>query len=172
MDFLELSRERYSVRNFDPRPVGEETLEKILEAGRLAPTAVNAQPQKIYLLKSREALEKLRGVTRMAYNAPVVLMVCYDEKVSWKATPYGDTYDSGEMDASIVTTAMMMQAAELGVGSLWARGFKAGDIEKAFALPENIHLVCLLDLGYPAKEGGPSERHSLRKPLSETVTEL
>jgi len=64
MDFLELARKRYSVRNYSDRPVEEEKLLKILEAGRLAPTAVNYQPQKIFVLKSAEAIEKLRSVTR------------------------------------------------------------------------------------------------------------
>lgn len=172
MNFLELSKERYSVRNFDERPVEPEKLQTILEAGRLAPTATNSQPQRIYVLKSKEALSKVRSVTRMAFNAPVVLMVCYDKNASWKGTYFGDDYDAGEMDASIVTTAMMMQATELGIGSLWARGFKAADIEKAFELPENIKLVCLLDLGYPAADAKPSERHASRLPLEETVTEI
>ena len=172
MNFIELSKARYSVRNFDQRPIESEKLQTILEAGRLAPTATNAQPQRIFVLQSPEMLEKIRSATRMAFNAPVVLMVCYDKTVSWKATRFGEDYDAGEMDASIVTTAMMMQAAELGIGSLWARGFNGPEIAAAFDLPENLHLVCLLDLGYPAADSQPSERHDSRLPLEETVKTL
>lgn len=172
MDFLELSKLRYSVRQFDARPIEEEKLEKILEAGRLAPTATNAQPQKIYVLQSEEAIAKIRATTRMAFNAPVVLMICYDKNISWKANHFADDYDAGEMDGSIIATAMMMQATELGIGTLWARGFHKQDLIDAFALPENIIPVCLLDLGYPAKEAAPSERHFSRKPLEETVIRI
>ena len=176
MDFLKLSEERYSVRKFSDKKVEDEKLEKILQAGRLAPTAKNSQSQRIFVLKSPEALKKINEATPMAFNAPVVLMVCYDENESYKNAadtaykyfPCGQ-YDGGEVDASIVTTAMMFQATELGLGTLWARGFDATKIIDAFDLPKNMHLVCLLDVGYPAADAEPSPRHSDRKPLSETV---
>lgn len=159
MNFMDLMKERYSVRDFSDQPVEEEKLHLILEAGRLAPTAINAQPQRVFVLKSAEALQKAGQVTRMIYNAPVVLLVCYDKSVAWSAAKYGSPeYISGEMDASIVTTAMMMEATELGLGSLWARAFNAEEMAKAFDLPEEIVPVCLLDLGYPR------ERTSERRP--------
>ena len=172
MEFIELMKTRYSVRKFDERPIEEEKLQKILEAGRLAPTGVNAQPQRIFVLKSEDAITKIRRATKMAFNAPVVLLICYDKTVSWKAVNFGEDYDVGEMDASIVTSAMMMQATELGVGSLWVRGYNTQNILNEFPLPENIVPVCLLDLGYPAEDCVPSPRHEQRFPLSETVTEL
>jgi len=176
MDFLKLSEERYSVRKFSDKKVEDEKLEKILQAGRLAPTAKNSQSQRIFVLKSPEALKKINDATPMAFNAPVVLMVCYDENESYKNAndtaynyyPCGQ-YDGGEVDAAIVTTAMMFQATELGLGTLWARGYDAKKIIDAFGLPKNMHLVCLLDVGYPAADAEPSPRHSDRKPLSETV---
>lgn len=171
-----MSKARYSVRKFSDKKVEDEKLEKVLEAGRLAPTAKNSQSQRIFVLKSPEAISKIREATPMAYDAPVVLMVCYDSDESYKNM--GDTaytyypcghYDGGEVDASIVTSAMMFQATELGLGTLWARGFDAAKIIEAFALPKNLHLVCLLDVGYPAADAEPSPRHADRKPLSETV---
>ena len=60
MDFLELAKNRYSERFFDSRPVEQEKLDKILEAGRVVPTACNYQPQKFYLIRSEEGLEKLK----------------------------------------------------------------------------------------------------------------
>ena len=172
MSFLDLSRDRYSVRSFSDRPLEEDKLAKILEAGRLAPTACNRQPQKIFVIRSEKALATLRSVTEMTYHAPVVLLVCYDAERSYRGSAYGDPFDSGMMDASIVTTAMMMEATELGVGTLWARGFSAKAIADAFALPETIRPVCLLDLGYPTPDCRPAGLHTDRRPLSETVTEL
>ena len=110
----------------------------------------------------------------MAYNAPLVLMVCYDKAQSYKNT--ADTryagYDGGEVDAAIVTTAMMMEATELGLGTLWARGFNAQDIYDAFPEIAGLELVCLLDIGYPAPDSVPSPRHGERLPLAETVRTL
>lgn len=174
MDFLQLSKERYSVRSFSDKSVEEEKLNKILEAGRLAPTAKNSQSQKIFVLKSKEALERINAVTPMTYKAPVVLMVCYDKNVSYKnpnETHYVG-YEGGAVDAAIITTAMMMEATDLGLGTLWARGFNAQDIFDAFPEIKGLEVVCLLDIGYPAADAAPSERHTLRKPLSETVVEL
>ena len=172
MNFYELVKERCSVRNFADTQVEEEKLNQILNAGRLAPTAMNEQPQRIFVLKSEEALQKVRKVTRMTYNAPVVLLICYDKNVSWKAHKFGDDYDAGEMNACIVTTTMMMQAAELGIGSLWVRGYCTQDVINAFDLPEHIVPVCMLDLGYPAEGYKPSPMHFSPLPSEVTVREL
>lgn len=170
MNFLELAQKRYSVRNYADKPVEEEKLQKILQAGRLAPTAMNYQPQKIFVLKSEEAMAKLRGATRMAYNAPMAMLICYDRDISWKAHRFGDDYDGGPMDADIVTTMMMFEATQLGLGTLWVRGYRTQDVLDAFPMPENIVPVCILLVGYAA-EDTPLKR-TARKPLSDTVTEL
>ena len=75
MSFMDLAKNRYSCRAFTAQAVEPEKLAQVLEAGRLSPTAINAQPVTVKVIKSPEALEKIRGITRMAYNAPVVLMV-------------------------------------------------------------------------------------------------
>lgn len=169
MDFLELAHKRYSVRNYSDKPVEEDKLNKILEAGRLAPTAVNFQPQKIFVLKSEDAMAKLRSVTRMAYNAPMAMLICYDKDISRKAYRFGDDFDGGPMDVDIVTTMMMLQATELGVGTLWVRGYCTQKLLDTFPMPENIIPVCILLLGYAAEE--PKNR-TFRKPLEDTVVEL
>ena len=161
MDYMTLSQQRYSVRKYLNKPVEEEKLAHILEAGRIAPTAANKQPHKIYLLKSPEAMEKARSFTRMMYNAPMALLVCYDDTLSWKADRFGEPgYDGGEVDAAIVTSAMMMEATELGLGSLWVRGFSAPEAAKVFDLPGNIHPVCFLLLGYAADKSEDSRAHT------------
>ena len=83
-DFLELCKARYSVRSFSDRKVEPEKLEKILEAGRVAPTAVNFQPQVIYVLQSPDAVAKMASVTPYMFHAPQALLVCYDEDICWK----------------------------------------------------------------------------------------
>ena len=122
MDFLEFAKERYSVRSFSQQPIEDEKMQKILQAGQVAPTALNFQPQKIYVLKSEDALEKIRFLTKYAYNAPVVLLVCADERKAWHSR-HDFGFSSGQMDASIVCTHMMLEAWDLGIGSVWVRGF-------------------------------------------------
>lgn len=173
MQFQELAQNRYSCRKFNGQPVENEKLNQVLEAGRIAPTAINAQPVQVKVLKSPEAIAKIRELTRVAYDAPVVLMVCYDEPGCYTAEKYGDSFNSGVMDASIVTTSMMMQATDLGLATLWARGFNASEIEKAFNFPANLKLACLLDVGYADPElGGPSPRHPVRKSMGEFAQEM
>ena len=169
MSFLDLCKQRYSVRKFDSRPVEEEKLSQILEAGRTAPTAANKQPKKIYVLKSEKAREKLASVTRMTYGAPVILLICYDQTISWKSTPdtFGEDYDSGEMDACIVGTQMMYMATELGLGTLWVRGFNTEQVHKLFDLPDNIIVSYFLDIGYPSNSS--VNPHTARKKLEETT---
>ena len=132
---------------------------------------MNFQLQKIYVLKSPEAIGKIRSLTRFAYDAPVVLLVCADKTKVWRS-PSEHGYDTGEMDASIVCTHMMLEAWALGIGSVWVRGFDSQQMAKAFDLPEQVQPICLLPIGYPSDESVPYEEwHSTFRPLSETVEE-
>ena len=125
MEFLELAKKRYSERFFDSRPVEQDKLDKILEAGRIVPTACNYQPQRFYLIRSEDGLEKLKTVTHFHYNVPLMILVCYDSRLVWRNPDdrYYRDYNSGEQDASIAATTMTYEAEELGVHSIWIRGF-------------------------------------------------
>lgn len=114
MNFMELAKARYSVRKYSDKPIEKEKLDLILEAGRIAPTGHNNQPYRVYVLKSPEALEKVRGLTRCAFNAPVVLMVTVRKDEEW-VNPFEHGIRAGEQDASIVATHMMLEAWELGI---------------------------------------------------------
>ena len=171
MEFLKLAEQRYSERAFNKsRVIEEEKLSKILEAGRLAPTACNFQPQKVYVLKTEDSLWKAAKLTH-TYDAPIVLLVCYDLNTVWK-NAREEGYNAGEQDASIVATSMMFEAEDLGIHSIWLRGFNSKLVSEAFELPENIKPVMMLAIGYPSESSTPSPRHSDRKPLADTVEEL
>ena len=103
--FMDLARARFAVREYDQKPVEQEKIDSILEAGRLAPTAKNVQPQHIYVLQSPEAISKINELTRCAYHAPVVFLVCYDTDLAWTK----DGESSGNMDCSIVGTHMNLR---------------------------------------------------------------
>ena len=166
-DFLTLAESRYSVRQYSPRPVEEDVMARILRAGQVAPTAANRQPQRIFVLKSDAALDKVRSVTRFHFNAPMVLLVCSDTSRSYKTM---DGEDSGPVDAAIITTHMMMAAFDEGVGTCWVRGFDANQVASVFDLPRNLRPVAMLPMGYPAEDSHPwPGAHESRLPLEETV---
>ena len=169
MEFLELARNRFSERSFGEKPVEEEKLYKILEAGRIAPTACNNQPQRFYVLKSREALEKAARLT-YTYNAPVVILVCYITDEAWHNP--GDGFCSGDMDASIAASSMMFEAEDLEIHSIWLRGFDAGKVQESFDLPKGTVPSLMLAIGYPGKGSKPHKMHTEREPMEEFVIEL
>ena len=164
MDFLKLCADRYSVRSYTDRQVPDEILMKILEAGRLAPTAKNQQPQRVLVLRSAEALEKLHKHCK-CYDAPTVLVICADTDVACNRPIV--SHSMAEMDASIAATHMMLAAASLGVGSVWMCAFDNDAVAKEFDLPANVKPFLLLPLGYPTEDCQPSPRHTQRMSIDE-----
>jgi len=167
MNFLQLVNERYSVRKFSDKKVEREKLDLILEAGRVAPTADNYQPQRILVIDNEDSLTQLKSCTPYTFNAPLVLLVCYDSTVSWKR-PY-DKVDIGVVDASIVSTHMMLQVTDLGLGSTWIGYFNTDSIKKNFELPEYLVPVALLPIGYPRSNSVPHPLHGKRYDINDTV---
>jgi nitroreductase len=170
LDFINLLKNRYSVRKFSTKEVEEDKIKLILEAGRLAPTACNYQPFKIYILKSKEALEKLQKCKYSYFGETLAFLICSDKEKCWKRQ--FDNKLSGEIDAAIVTTHMMLEVANLGLGSTWIMHFIPEALIKEFNLPTNLEPVSLLVVGYPAIDAQPSIRHNQRKDISELVEYL
>ena len=167
MNFSELAAERFSVRKFLEKPVSQEIIDKILETGQIAPTGCNFQPQRVLVINSEESLMKLKACTRCHFDAPLAMLVCYNKDECW-TRPY-DSTQSGVVDAAIVTTHLMLQAWELGIGSTWVMHFNPFSMRESFEIPENIELVALLVMGYPASDVLPNERHSTKRPVCENV---
>ena len=170
MEFTERVRNRYSCKNFGERKVDPAQLNAILEAGRLAPTAKNFQEQKIYVIQSAEGLAKIDAVTPCRYGATTCLVVAFDRDHVF--TYPGEKRDSGVEDATIVATHLLLAAANAGVDSCWINFFDPDKLAQELGLPENEEILMILDLGYAAEGVQPLPNHSLRKPLSETVSYL
>ena len=165
MDFLKLAKDRYSLRFFDGRPLSDEDITKILTAAKLAPTAKNMQPQKIYVLKSDDALKKLNECTKCGFGCKTAFLICYDKNVSWKRSY--DGADAGFVDTAIIVTHMTLAATSVGAGSTIVMAYNVEKAIKEFALPENIVPVCFLVAGYPSDDAVPNERHEIRKEIDQ-----
>lgn len=170
MDFEKLSAARYSLRKFDARPVEQEKLDLILKAGRNAPTSHNNQPQRIFVIQSPEALEKADACMDCHFPSPVIIAVGYDPKASWHREHDGK--DHGEIAATIAATQMMLQAADLGLGTTYVGMFRPVDLAKTFPEMEGLNMTAILPLGYPAEGAHPAKLHAMRKPMEELVKYL
>lgn len=166
-DFLTLAEERYSVRQFRDEAVEQEAIDRILRAGHVAPTGCNIQPQRIFVIRSGEGMEKLRRCTRCHFGAPSALLVCYNRDECWVRRYDGE--GCGWTDASIVATHMMLEAADIGVGTTWVMHFDPAAVRSEFALPDEVIPVALLVMGYPAEDAAPNPLHDQYRPMEENV---
>ncbi len=170
MEFKEVIRKRYSCKDFSDRPVEQEKLDAVLNAGRLAPTAKNLQEQHVYVVQSKDALAKIDAATPCRYGAPTVLVVAFDQTNVF--TYPGEKRDSGVEDASIVATHMILAAADEGLDSCWINFFDPDKLAATLGLPENEEILMIMDLGYAVDGAGPLPNHDSRKDIGETVSYL
>ena len=171
MSFLELTQKRYSSRRYSNKPIEEEKLNALYEVIRNAPTAKNLQPQRVYVLRSAEALEKAKKATPCVYGAPLIFLICVDLNQVW-SHPARPDVNTADIDGTIVATQLALEAADLGLGSVIVRMFDIAETKKIFGLPENIKPILFLPVGYPDEKDAPSPRHGDKKPLRDTVIEL
>jgi nitroreductase len=167
MDFLKFATERYSVRKFQDKKVEKEVIDKIIACSHVAPTGCNYQPQRILVINSAEALEKLKDCTKCHFNAPLSFLVCYNKDESWVRKYDGAL--SAPVDASIVATHMLLMAHSLGLGACWVMHFNPEKIKQQFNLPQNYVPHALLMLGYPDKDSVPLPLHNEVRPINEVV---
>ena len=167
MTVEEAIKKRDSVRKFSNQKVETKLVEQILEAGRLAPTAKNLQPVKIYVLDSEEAREKLDKATPCRYGAQTTLLVCGNKEEAW--VNEREDYPAAEVDCAIITTHMMLEATSLGVDTIWIRMFNSSVLREEFNISDNLTPVALLNIGYREHDYVSSPLHTMRKSLSDIV---
>ena len=165
MEFNEVIRKRTATRKFSDKKVEENKLNNVLEAGRIAPTAKNIQPIKIYVINSDEGIKKLDEATPCRYGANTVLLVCGDTELAYKK---GD-YSTYEMDACIVATHLMLVATNEGLDNIWVEMFDENVIRDKYNIPSNLKPICLLPIGYKTDDCPLNPLHNKRKELSEIV---
>lgn len=167
MDFIELAKKRCSVRTFTGEKFKNGELDEILEAGRIAPTAKNLQPQRILVTESDEGIEKMAQITNRAANAAAMLLICADKENVF-VNPF-DSRNTCETDTSIVATHMILKAAEMGIGSCWVCMFDRQKARELFNVPDNYSVECIISLGYPTPDFEPTKNHTAYKDINELV---
>ena len=171
MEFSELARRRFSCRNYSDEPVVKELLDKVLEAGRIAPSAVNLQPWHFFVFQDAAALDKIYSCYHREWfrTAPCVIVLCGDHSRSWKRREGKDHLD---IDVAIATDHMTLQATELGLATCWICNFDPEAVRRVLDLPEELEPVVILPLGYPVEQGDPSRHREKRHPLGDMVTRV
>ena len=150
MDFLELTKKRYSVRSYTSQEVEKEKLDYILECARYAPSAVNKQPWQFIVVQSELQKQKLQKVypAKWFVEAPLYIIVCANDSVAW--TRQYDNKNHADIDAAITTEHICLAAAEQGLSA-------------------NIHPVAIIPIGYPVDS---KHNPTARKSIDEIVTIL
>jgi nitroreductase len=167
MEYTDLIRNRESIRSYDPeRPVPKEILDRILDAGRMAPSACNYQPWRFLLVSSPEMLLKVRESYQRDWfrDAPHVLVSVGLKKLAWNRSY--DGYNSIETDVAIAMTQIILAAENEGVGTCWIAAYNPEILRKALSLKEDETIYCITPLGYPRK-GYRKSLAKKRKPLDE-----
>lgn len=168
MEFLDIAKTRFSVREYTDKKVEKEKLNQILNAGHVAPSAANLQPVRLLVVQEEEGLKKISKAANI-YNAPLAIIVCADHSKAWKR-PF-DGKKTTDIDAAILTDHMMLEATELGLGSVWVCFFKPDVIKEEFQLPDSIEPVNILAIGYADGAPADPERHeTARISLSQLVS--
>jgi nitroreductase len=178
MDFLDLVKRRKSTRSFSEKDISEEDLKKCLEAARLAPSACNSQPWKFIVVRGkRQALAEaalsgiysdVSGLNRFVREAPVIVAIVNEKmKITAGIGALLRDMDYSVLDNGIAGEHLVLQAAELGIGTCWVGWFNEKKVKELLAVPKKLKVLCLIAMGYPREEKEVSKN---RKSLEEIAS--
>ena len=162
---MEAIKRRYSVRSYQDRAVETEKLDSILEAARLAPSASNRQEWRFVVVQDRDTRQRLMKAAKnqpFVGEAPIVIACC--------AKTDNHIMSCGQacypIDMAIAIEHMALEATEEGLGTCWVGAFYEDQAKEILGIPQDIRVVELLALGYPAK---PSSAHKDRLSIEKIV---
>ncbi len=166
MEFLELVKQRYSVRAYKSTPIEDEKLQGVLEAARLAPTASNRQPFQLIVIHTKGRDEELRRIYSSPWfvEAPIVVCICGISSQSWVRR---DRKNYRDVDVAIAMDHLILAATDLGLGTCWVGAFDPEETRRVLGLPEDVEPILFTPLGYPDDQ--PGHRHKSRKSIDELV---
>lgn len=161
MEISEVIKKRYSVRGFENREVEHEKLDKILDAGINAPTGVNFQPFKIYVIDTNKNKDKLKELYSQPWfiEAPIIIGVSVRPKDAW-VRKY-DNKNIADIDGTIVMDHMILEATSQGLGTCYIGAFKPDIARELLNLDEDEEPLLFTPLGYPNAEARDTPRKSV-----------
>ena len=166
MDVFEAIRGRRSIRSFRPEDVPDELVEKLIDCARWAPSAGNLQPWEFVVVRdpqTKKALARAALGQHFIAEAPVVIVVCADQKRSgWGYGKRGIQLYCLQ-DTAAATQNMLLAAHALGLGACWVGAFDEENVASILRLPEGIRPVAVVPVGYPAEAPPPRPRRSVRE---------
>jgi nitroreductase len=164
MTVLEVIKKRYSCRAYIEKPVEEEKLAQVLEAARLAPSAKNLQDWRFVVVRDGEKRRRVAGVT----NRPEVFAKAGVMVVACSNSDFVMTCGQAvaPIDVAIALEHISLQATELGLGTCWIGSFDTEKVREILGIPQDVAIIELMALGYPAGEGG---RETGREPIENIV---
>ncbi len=168
MDFTRVITGRESIRSYDPtRPLDKAVLERILDAGRIAPSAANRQPWRFVVVSSREVLMQVRRSYQKPWfqDAPHILVVTGRTSEAWSRQ---DGWNSIETDLTIAMDHIVLAAENEGVGTCWVAAFEPAVLRSALGLGPDDRVYFMTPLGYP-RPGFAKKGQKQRKTLAEVV---
>lgn len=163
---MRIVNERYSCREYDAdRTISRQQVEAVVEAARLAPSAVNRQPWTFVAVTDRSLREAILVKSRPAFmDAPVLLVACGHHTDAWHRPVDGK--DHTDVDVSIAVEHICLAAAAAGLATCWVCSFDVEATRRVLGLPEDVEPVALLPLGYAKSTEIPEKK---RKPLEEIL---
>ena len=169
MTFLDLVKARYSVRSYEQRAIEPEKLQYVMECTRLAPSAVNLQPWKFYVVSKPEDCAKIRQCYHRDWfnEAPMYIIACSNHDESWKRRR-SEPKDHADIDISIAVEHLCLAAAEVGLGTCWVCNFDVARCSEILGIEGDIYPVAIVPIGYATDE--PTEKK--RKSLEEIVSRM
>lgn len=162
MDVMEAIKTRRSIRGYKDKKIEEDKLKRVLEAGRLAPSANNRQEWKFVVVKDKDTREKLVVAARnqrFVGEADAVIVACAVE--TQHVMSCGQL--SYPIDLAIAVDHITLKAVEEGLGTCWIGAFDEGEVKKILGVPEKVRVVALLPIGYPEYEPSPTPRKFLNE---------
>ncbi len=171
MKLDKLFLERKSVRSFSNEKIDKSIIIQLLDAARVAPSAVNYQPWRFFVCTSDDIKQKItESYPRKWFaTAPLYIVACADKSQSWKRA--SDQKDHGNIDVAIAITHLMLKATELGLGTCWVCNFDVDILNDALNLDKVLEPVAIIPIGYPSSEASPKEEQSKKRKYIDEFTE-
>ena len=162
MDLMDAIKTRRSIRRFKETPVPENLLKEVLNAARLAPSADNAQPWRIIVVRDEQSKLRLAAASnnqKFIAEAPIVLVVCGIPDEAFQSM--GGYTGAHVIDATIALDHVTLAAHAIGLGTCWIGWFKEEKVREVLSIPEDVPVVALTPLGYPAESPERTSRKNL-----------